>query len=136
VAGLFSAPICGKLSDSFGRKKVLITLVAVESLSLFAITVSSNLLLAVPCVIFGFASFGLLAVGEALLADVTPEKQRATIFGINLTVNFSPSIFLVPVLFGLVPSYGFNSGFILLSVLMPLSIPLLLMIKANPSHRS
>ena len=136
VAGLFSAPICGKLSDSFGRKKVLITLVAVESLSLFAITVSPNLLLAVPCVIFGFASFGLLAVGEALLADVTPEKQRATIFGINLTVNFSPSIFLVPVLFGLVPLYGFNSGFILLSVLMPLSIPLLLMIKTNPSHRS
>ena len=136
VAGLFSAPVCGKLSDSYGRKKVLVVLVVVESLSLVAITMSPAVLLAVPCIIFGFASFGLLAVGEALLADVTPEKQRATIFGINLTVSFSPSIFLVPVLFGLVPSYGFNSGFILLSALMPLSIPLLLMVKTKSSQRS
>jgi len=135
VAGLFSAPICGKLSDMFGRKKVLITLVSVESVSLYAITVSPNLLLAFPCIVFGFASFGLLAVGEALLADVTPEKQRATIFGINNTVSFSPSIFLVPVLFGLVPFYGFNFGFILLSAIMPLSIPLLLMVKTKHSQQ-
>ena len=136
VAGLFSAPICGRLSDAFGRKTVLVILVVVESLSLFAITVSPTLVLAIPCVVFGFASFGLLAVGEALLADVTPEKQRATIFGINLTLSFSPSIFLVPVLFGLVPFYGFNFGFILLSALMPLSIPLLLMVKTKPSRVS
>jgi len=134
VAGLFSAPLCGRLSDGFGRKKVLATLVVTESLSLLAITFSPNIILAVPCVVFGFASFGLLAVGEALLADVTPEKQRATIFGINLTASFSPSIFLVPVLFGLAESSGFNSGFILLSALMPLSIPLLLIIKTKSSQ--
>ena len=134
VAGLFSAPICGRFSDTYGRKTVLIVLVVVESISLFAITESPTLLLAIPCVIFGFASFGLLAVGEALLADITPEKQRATIFGMNLTLSFSPSIFLVPVLFGLVPSFGFNSGFILLSALMPLSIPLLLMVKKTPQR--
>ena len=136
VAGLFSAPICGRLSDTFGRKTVLIVLVVVESISLFAITVSPTLLLAIPCVIFGFASFGLLAVGEALLADITPEKQRATIFGINNTVSFSSSIFLVPILFGLAPIYGFSAGFILLSAVMPLSIPLLLMVKAKRSQRS
>jgi MFS family permease len=34
VAGLFSAPICGRLSDNFGRKTVLIVLVVVESISL------------------------------------------------------------------------------------------------------
>jgi MFS family permease len=135
VAGLFSAPVCGKLSDSYGRKKVLIALVAVESLSLFAITLSPNLLIAIPCIVFGFASFGLLAVGEALLADVTPEKQRPTIFGINNTASFSPSVFLVPLLFGLAPSYGFSSGFILLSALMPLSIPIILMIRNKPSQQ-
>jgi MFS family permease len=135
VAGLFSAPICGKLSDSYGRKKVLIALVAVESLSLFAITLSPNLLIAIPCIVFGFASFGLLAVGEALLADITPEKQRATIFGMNNTASFSPSVFLVPVLFGLAPSYGFSSGFILLSALMPLSIPIILIIRNKPSQQ-
>jgi MFS family permease len=109
VAGLFSAPVCG--------------------------TLSPNLLIAIPCIVFGFASFGLLAVGEALLADVTPEKQRPTIFGINNTASFSPSVFLVPLLFGLAPSYGFSSGFILLSALMPLSIPIILMIRNKPSQQ-
>jgi MFS family permease len=134
VAGLFSAPVCGRLSDAFGRKAVLITLVVVESLSLFAITIAPVVVLVVPCVVFGFASFGLLAVGEALLADVTPEKERPTIFGINNTVSFSPQLFLVPVLNGLAASNGLNSGFILLSALMPLSIPLLLLVRTKTSH--
>ena len=133
VAGLFSAPICGRFSDTFGRKTVLIILVVVESLSLFAITISPALLLAIPCVVFGFASFGLLGVGEALLADVTPEKERPIFFGINQTLSFSPQIFLVPLLLGMSGSFGYNSGFVLLSVLMPLSIPLILMVKAKRS---
>lgn len=135
VAGLFSAPICGRLSDTLGRKTVLIILVIVESVSLFAITVSPTILLAVPCIIFGFASFGLLGVGEALLADLTPEKQRPIFFGINQTLSFSPSIFLVPLLFGLAGPFGYNSGFLILSAFMPLSIPLLLMIRTKPPQQ-
>lgn len=135
VAGLFSAPICGALSDKFGRKASLVILVVVESLSLFAITLSPTILLVIPCLIFGFASFGLLGVGEALLADVTPEKQRPTIFGINQTLSFSPQIFLVPLLLGMAGSFGYNSGLILLSGLMPLSIPLLLVVKTKPSQQ-
>ena len=130
-AGLFSAPVCGRLSDSYGRRKVLITLVIVESVSLYAITVTPVMLLAVPCIIFGFAAFGLLAVGEALLADVTPEKQRAAIFGINLTVNFSPYIYLTPALFALAGLQQYSLGFIVLSVVMPFSIPILLKIKTG-----
>jgi MFS family permease len=133
---LFSAPICGRLSDTYGRKKVLITLVVVESVSLYAITAVPTMVLAVPCIVFGFAAFGLLTVGEALLADVTPENQRAAIFGINLTVNFSPYLFLTPVLFALPDSYGYNLGFIALSLLMLLSIPLILRIKWKRSQSS
>jgi MFS family permease len=134
VAGLFSAPICGRLSDMFGRKAVLIILVVIESVSLLAITVSPSVLLTIPCVIFGFASFGLLGVGEALLADVTLEKQRPTLFGINQTLSFSSQLFLIPLLFTLAGSENYNSGFILLSLLMPISIPMLLMVKNRSSE--
>ncbi len=134
VAGLFSAPICGRLSDTYGRKKVLVTLIIVESASLYAITAVPTVLLAFPCIIFGFAAFGLLTVGEALLADIAPEKQRATIFGINLTVNFSPYLFLTPILFALPEFYSFSLGFIALSLLMPLSIPIVLKIKTKHQH--
>jgi DHA1 family multidrug resistance protein-like MFS transporter len=136
VAGLFSAPICGRFSDTFGRKKVLVTLVVIESISLFAITFSPNIILAVPCIVFGFASFGLLAVGEAMLADVTPEKHRPTVFGINLTASFAPQIFLVPLLFGLTASMGYNAGFVLLSALMPISIPILLSVRTKRNLRN
>jgi MFS family permease len=135
VAGLFSAPVCGRLSDSYGRKRVLIALVIIESISLYALTTTPTILLVVPCIIFGFAAFGLLTVGEALLADVTPEKQRKTIFGINLTLNFSPYIILTPALFGIADVYGnYTIGFVVLSALMLLSIPLLLKIKTKTSH--
>lgn len=129
VAGLFSPPICGKLSDSYGRKKVLIALVVIESVSLYAITITSDLLIAVPCIIFGFAAFGLLAVGEALLADITSTTQRSTIFGIHVTINFSSTIILTPTLFTLAQLYNFHLGFMILSLVMPFSIPILMKIK-------
>jgi len=135
-AGPFSAPICGKLSDVYGRKKVLIGLVLLESIALYAITAVPNALLAIPCIVFGFGAFGLLTVGEALLADIAPEKQRATIFGLHLTVNFSSYIFLTPILFALPSLFGYNLGFIVLSMLMLISIPLILKMRKKPSQTS
>jgi MFS family permease len=136
VAGLFSAPVCGKLSDAYGRKKVLVTLIIVESVSLYAVTTTPDVLVVIPCIVFGFAAFGLLAVGEALLADVTPENQRATIFGISLTVNFSSTIILTPALFTLAQVYNFSLGFVLLSLIMPLSIPIVAKIKAESARKN
>ena len=136
VAGLFSAPICGRLSDSYGRKRVLIALVLIESVSLFAITALPVTVLVFPCITFGFGAFGLLTVGEALLADITSDKQRAAIFGVSATINFSPFIFLTPILFAMSSLYGFSLGFVILSVLMLVSIPLILKIRNRPSRTS
>jgi len=136
AAGLFSAPLCGRLSDVFNRKRVLIALVIVESVSLYAITVTSTTLLAVPCLVFGFASFGLLGVGEALLADITSEEWRSTFFGAGATLSFAPAIFLPPILGGIADVYSFDVGFILLSALMLLSIPLILKVKTKPAQQN
>jgi ACS family hexuronate transporter-like MFS transporter len=136
VAGLFSAPICGKLSDIYDRKNVLIALVIVESISLYAITATPVIFLAVPCLIFGFAAFGLLGVGEALLVDVTPADQRNTIFGINYTTSFTVSLVLAPTLGPLADRYGFATGFLLLSAIMPLSIFLIMKIRTQHRHNN
>ena len=132
IAGFFSAPLCGKLSDIFGRKKILFILIILESISLYSITVAPTGFLAVPCIFFGFAAFGLLAVGEALLADITPLDQYSTIFGINFAISFTGSIILSPVLGGFADVYSFSAGFIILSALMPLSIPLLAKVRSKP----
>jgi FSR family fosmidomycin resistance protein-like MFS transporter len=136
VAGLFSAPLCGKLSDVFDRKRVLVILVIVGSVSLYAITATPTMLLAVPCIIFGFAASGLLAVGDTLLADITPQDQMNVVFGINATISFTSALVISPVLGIIADRYSFDVGFILLSVLMPLSIPLLLKLKLNPPNKN
>ena len=135
VAGLFSAPLCGWLSDRYNRKKVLAALVIVESASLYAITITPTMLLAIPCIIFGFAAFGLLGVGEALLADITPPDQLSKVFGWNFTLSFSSSIILAPALGFISDNYTFNLGFLLLSAIMPLSILLILKIKTKPTQQ-
>ena len=136
VGGLFSSPICGRLSDIYGRKKVLIPLVVIGAVSLYAITAVPVTLIVIPCIAFSFAAFGLLTVGESLLADITPDNQRAAIFGLNVTINFSPYIFLTPILFSISGLYGFNIGFVILSLLMLVSIPLILKITNKPSDSS
>ena len=134
AAGLFSAPICGKLSDIYDRRKVLIALVIVESVSLYGITATPTMLLIVPCLIFGFAAFGLLAVGEALLADITPAEHRNTVFGLNYTISFSSAPILSAGLGIIADRYSFDLGFILLSLLMPISIPILLRIRTQKNQ--
>jgi MFS family permease len=135
VAGLFSAPLCGWLSDKYNRKKVLIALVIIESISLYAITITPTVLLAVPCIVFGFAAFGLLGVGEALLADITPPDQLSRVFGWNFTVNFSSSIVLAPALGFISDNYTFDLGFLLLSAVMPLSILFILKTKTAQAEQ-
>jgi MFS family permease len=135
VAGLVSAPLFGRLSDKYNRKKVLVALVLVESVSLYAVTVTPTALVAVPCVVFGFAAFGLLGVGEALLADITPEAQRSMVFGLNYSASFSSSIYLPPALGWVADNVNFNVGFMLLSAIMPLSILFILKIKNESAAR-
>ena len=135
LAGLFSAPICGFLSDRYNRTKVLAILVVIESASLAAITVTPTMLLAIPCIVFGFAAFGLLGVSDAFLADLAPPEQRSKVFGWNYTISFSSSIVLAPALGFISDNYSFNFGFLLLSAIIPLSLILLLTIKIKRSQR-
>jgi MFS family permease len=129
VAGLFSAPLCGKLSDVFGRKRILIILIAMESIFVYALIATPLTFLVFPCIFFGFASFGLLATSDAFLADLTPKEHSATLFGIYYTMSFGTSAFIPPILGKVIDIYGFSTGFMILSAIVPFSIPLLLQIK-------
>jgi len=128
IAGLFSSPLTGRLSDSFGRTKVLILLIGVASSSLFSLPWVPDSALIVPCIVFGFASFGLLTITDAFLVDITPKDYASTLFGIHYTVSFLSSIIISPILGFITDSIGFNVGFTILSLILPLSIPLLLVV--------
>ena len=129
VAGLFSGPISGKLSDIFGRKKLIIILILIESASLYILTVTPVAILMIPCIVFGFSSFGLLAITDAFLADLVPQEHRGTIFGLNFTLSFVTAAIIPPILGGVIDLQGFNTGFIALSITVLFSIPILTQIR-------
>lgn len=135
VAGLFSGPLCGRLSDFLGRKKVISILVIIEAVCLYTLTAISNILLFIPCIIFGFSSFGLLAVTDAFLADITPKSNIETIFGLHFTLSFFTQV-IIPPIYGLITSYtgSLDSGFIALSAVIPFSIPVLLLVKTKKNY--
>lgn len=133
VAGLFSGPFSGRLSDKFGRGKVLVALILVQSASLYALLAASPSLLIVPCLVFGFASFGLLAITDAYLTDITPKKYVDTVFGLHYTISFSVGAIVPPILGRIIDLYGFSVGFSILGLVVPLGIILLTRIKNKGS---
>lgn len=122
IAGIFSGPICGRLSDIFGRKKTVFTLITLNAFSLFLITVTQGVPLYLACTISGFATFGLLATTDAYLSDITPDKFLRTMIGINLSTSFIVGVVIPPLLGTMIDTYGFTPSFTILSITSLISI--------------
>ncbi len=92
LAQFAATPLIGALSDRFGRRPVIATCVAgsVLGLGLFALTVSMDwpkgatlpLMLLFGARLIDGVSGGTAATAGAVLADITPEEQRARAFGL------------------------------------------------------
>ncbi len=106
------APVVGGLSDRFGRRPVLLASLfgAAVNYALLA-TVASLPLLFVGRVIAGItgASF---STANAYIADVTPPKDRARVFGMMGAV-FGLGFIVGPALGGIVGSFGVRVPFLL-----------------------
>lgn len=115
-AGIISAPICGQVSDTIGRKVIISGLTVIQIISLFAIILLPPAVLALPSIVFGFSSFGLLAVSDAFLSAIIPIRSLGKIFGLNFTVNFLLAAIL-PLIFGsLIDSFGYNNPFFVIGL--------------------
>jgi len=131
VAGFFSSPLSGKLFDKVERTKVLYVLIAIEALSLYAITIMSATITIIPCISFGFASFGLLVITDAFLADISPRDYASTIFGVQFTTSFAVGATIGPILGVMSDIYGYTLGFTMVSLIIPPSIILLAKVKSE-----
>lgn len=132
VAGIFSGPICGRLSDIMGRKKIISSLILIQSIALFLITLVYNAPLVMVCIIFGFTTFGLLGTTDALIADITPPELFPLVVGFNMTASMGMSVIIPPLLGSAIDIYGFEISFMVLSVLIPISI--IPLIRAESSY--
>jgi sugar phosphate permease len=93
-----------------------------NSLSLFLMTMTHSILLYLACILFGFAIFGLLAITDAYLSEITPEESLRSMIGLNLSISFIVGTIIPPLLGNMIDIYGFTLSFAVLSAISLLSI--------------
>ena len=109
-ANFFGSPILGALSDSYGRRPILLIGFSGLMLSFFttAMAISIGMLIAIRLV--AGAMQANLSVASAYVADITPPEQRAKRFGM-LGAMFGVGFILGPVLGGLLGSSNLRLPF-------------------------
>ena len=125
VAGIFGAPLSGRLSDAIGRRNVIAVLVLLQGVLVCLLTSASLGALAVALVAFGFVSFGAIAATDALFAEVAEGKILGTLFGFYITAGYVMSTVVPPFLGYLIDHAGFSFAFVTLGAATIMSIPLL-----------
>jgi len=131
VAGIFSGPICGRLSDKIDRKKIILYLVLVEGASAFGLVLLRGAPLYVVLLVFGFAFYGLLATMDAFIGDVTKPEFYGTMIGINMAASFIVSTILSPTLGASIGVVGYDASFTILAAISLLSLPLIWSTKSS-----
>ena len=131
VAGIFSGPICGRLSDMFGRKKTIAMLALIEGFSALSLVLSTGVALYIAVVVLGFAFYGLLATTDAYLSDVAGPELFSTVVGINSTASFSVQSALSILLGISIGNLGYDSSFALLAAFPFISLPILAFVRKS-----
>ncbi len=109
-ANFFGSPILGALSDSYGRRPVLLIGFSGLMISFFTTAVATSLAMLIGIRLVAGAMQANLSVANAYVADITPPEQRARRFGM-LGAMFGVGFILGPVIGGLLGSISLRLPF-------------------------
>ncbi len=110
LANFFGAPILGALSDSYGRRPVLLIGFCGLALNFFATGLATTLGMLIAVRLVGGAMQANIAVANAYVADITPPAERAKRFGM-LGAMFGVGFILGPVMGGLLGAISLQLPF-------------------------
>jgi DHA1 family tetracycline resistance protein-like MFS transporter len=100
LANFVASPILGALSDSYGRRPVLLLGFCGLALSFLATAMATALWMLIAVRLVSGAMQANMSVGNAYVADITPPEERAKRFGL-LGAMFGLGFILGPVMGGL-----------------------------------
>lgn len=101
-----SSPILGRLSDRFGRKKLLIISQAGSAIGYLILGLANNIPLLFLARIIDGITGGNISIAQAYIADVTDKKNRARGMGI-IGAAFGMGFIFGPAIGGLLAQKGF-----------------------------
>jgi DHA1 family tetracycline resistance protein-like MFS transporter len=110
LANFFGSPVLGALSDSFGRRPVLLIGFCGLTFSFFATALAGSLAALIGIRLVAGAMQANLSVANAYVADITPPEGRAKRFGM-LGAMFGVGFILGPVLGGLLGAISLRLPF-------------------------
>ena len=110
LANFFGSPILGALSDSFGRRPVLLLGFCGLALNFYITGLATSLWMLIAARLVGGAMQSNIAVANAYVADITPPEARAKRFGM-LGAMFGVGFVLGPVMGGLLGAISLSLPF-------------------------
>jgi EmrB/QacA subfamily drug resistance transporter len=113
IAATIAAPVYGRLGDSFGRRRLMFTALALFIIaSLLCAAAPTIELLTLARVLQGFGGGGLMTLSQALIGEAVPPRERARYQGYMAAVAVSANTF-GPVAGGyLTEHFGWQSIFL------------------------
>src|SRR5882757_10281806 len=109
-ANFFGSPVLGALSDSYGRRPVLLIGFSGLMLSFFTTALATSIAMLIGIRLVAGAMQANLSVASAYVADITPPEQRAKRFGM-LGAMFGVGFILGPVIGGLLGAISLRLPF-------------------------
>ena len=126
IAGAVMTPIAGKLSDIYGRKKVLLILMVIYTIGLSFGGLSSNFTILILARIIQGIGISMFSIAFSMILDEFPKRRLATAQGIIAAVFSGGAVIGLAVGGTIIEAFDWRATF--LSV-VPLSIMIIIIIR-------
>jgi EmrB/QacA subfamily drug resistance transporter len=133
IANTIAAPVYGRLGDSFGRRPMILTALALFMVGSVLCALSPSIeFLTAARVLQGFGGGGLMTLSQALVGETIPPRERGRYQGYLAGVSVASSTF-GPVAGGyLTQAFGWRSIFLVNVPLGLAALVLVLRLKTKP----
>jgi MFS family permease len=135
IAGFVASPIAGHLSDTMGRRKILMTSFGVSGAVLVLMTFAGGSILFVYLIaVLGFFLYAARPIMQAWMLEATPPNMGGTAIGLMFGMQ-SGAQAIAPILGGIVADrYGLMAAFYLLAATIILANVMVLWIPTTPTE--